>query len=105
MVRGGRREEITYVEIEQAIDNLKNEKAPGMDSFAVEFYKRFKDQMVRRLIDSSLSMQPILLQYIPHTVPDNSPTPRSSFSGGCTKKEKIRKNTARIQACIFSYLY
>lgn len=42
---------ITKQEIEQAINNMQNSKAPGPDGYTSEFYKAFKDQISPILLE------------------------------------------------------
>lgn len=42
---------ITTSEVEQAIQNMQNSKAPGPDSYTSEFYKAFKTQVSPLLLD------------------------------------------------------
>ncbi len=42
---------ITKQEIEQAINSMQNSKAPGPDGYTSEFYKAFKEQISKLLLD------------------------------------------------------
>lgn len=42
---------ITVQEIQQAINNIQNSKAPGPDGYTSEFYTAFKDQISPLLLE------------------------------------------------------